>query len=212
MTSSNRLEKAYHRHHAEKGRLGFTFGGKERVAVIKAWIGTGRHVLDLGCRDGALTANILGGNSVVGGDIDRDALRFGRMQNRLADAIQLDLTAPLPFRSGSFDTVFAGEVLEHQPFPDWLAGEISRVLIPGGLFVGSVPNAYRLKNRLRFLLGRPFDIDPNHLRFFSRHSLESLLEGRFTDIGIRGVVGRFSAFHPDLFSNTLVWRCRKRNP
>ena len=212
MPSSHRLEKAYHRHHEGNGRLGFTFGGMERVAVITAWIGTGRHILDLGCRDGALTANILKGNSVVGADIDRDALRFGRMNNRLTDAIQLDLTAPLPFRRGSFDTVFAGEVLEHQPFPDWLAEEISRILVPGGLFVGSVPNAYRLKNRLRFLFGRPFDADPTHLRFFSRHSLARLLEDRFMDIEIRQVVGRFSAFHPDLFSNTLVWQCRKRNP
>jgi SAM-dependent methyltransferase len=189
VSSSRRLEKAYHRHHEEKGHLGFTFGGMERVAFITAWIGTGRHILDLGCRDGALTSEILKGNSVVGADIDRDALRVGRRNNRLTDAIQLDLTAPLPFRRGSYDTVFAGEVLEHPPFPGWLAEEISRVLIPGGLFVGSVPNAYRLKNRLRF---------------FSRHSLARLLEDHFTDIEIRAAVGRFSVFHPVLFSNTLV--------
>jgi SAM-dependent methyltransferase len=208
----SRLEKTYHAHHEEGGRLEFTFGGKERAALIAAWIGTGRHLLDLGCRDGALTVNILEGNSVVGADIDRDALRVGRMQSRLREAAQLDLTAPLPFRRGAFDAVFAGEVLEHQPFPGWLVEEISRVLIPGGLFVGFVPNAYRLKNRLRFLLGCPFDVDPTHLRFFSRYSLSILLENHFTNIEIRAVVGRFSAIHPDLFSNTLVWRCRKRNP
>jgi len=207
----SRLEKTYHAHHAGGNRLDFTFGGRERIALLAGWIGAGRHLLDLGCRDGTLTANFLDGNSTIGADIDGGALRRGRSERRLMDAVQLDMTDPLPFTGGAFDTVCGGEILEHQPFPEWLVDEVARVLTPGGWFIGSVPNAYRLKNRLRFLLGRPFDIDPTHLRFFSRDSLMSLLENHFTDIEIRAAIGRFTMIHPELFANSLVWRCRKQN-
>jgi SAM-dependent methyltransferase len=175
----SRLEKTYRAHHDSGDREGFTFGGNERISILAAWIGVGRHVLDLGCRDGALTVRLLKKNSVVGADIDGVSLRQGRAAGRLGKIVQLDMTDPLPFSNGAFDTVFGGEIVEHQPFPEWLAHEVVRVLAPGGLFIGSVPNAYRLKNRLRFLLGQPFDEDPTHLRFFSRKSLYRLLSTRF---------------------------------
>jgi SAM-dependent methyltransferase len=207
----SRLEKTYRAHHDSGDRSGFTFGGRGRVAILAAWIGAGRHVLDLGCRDGALTVNFLEGNSVVGADIDIVSLRHGREAGRLGKIIQLDMTDPLPFANEAFDTVFGGEILEHQPFPEWLTREVVRVLTPGGIFIGSVPNAYRLKNRLRFLLGRPFDEDPTHLRFFSKKSIFRLLSARFEVIEIRPIIGRLAPIHPDLFSNSLVWRCRKRD-
>jgi SAM-dependent methyltransferase len=207
----SRLEETYRAHHESGARSGFTFGGRERVALLVEWIGRGRRVLDLGCRDGALTANLMEGNSVVGADIDGEALRRGRADGRLGKTIQLDMTVPLPFSNEAFDAVFGGEVLEHQPFPEWVTREVVRILAPGGLFVGSVPNAYRLKNRLRFLLGLPFDEDPTHLRFFSSKSLRRLLSVRFEAVEIRPIIGRLAAVQPDLFANSLVWRCRKRN-
>jgi SAM-dependent methyltransferase len=205
------LEKTYRTHHEERHRSGFTFGGKERVEALALWIGKGRRVLDIGCRDGTLTVNILEGNFAVGADIDGDSLRHGRGRHQLSNAVQLDATDPLPFAYGSFDTVLCGEVLEHQPFPEWLIRETARVLVPGGRMVGSVPNAFRLKNRLLFLLGNPFDIDPTHLRFFSALSLHALLADRFADIEIRSIIGRFVKIHPGLFANVLVWRCRRKD-
>jgi SAM-dependent methyltransferase len=207
----SRLEERYRAHHQSGGRSGFTFGGPERIALLAEWIGGGIKVLDLGCRDGILSKNFGLKNWHVGADIDGDALGRGRAAGHLQRVVQLDLTDPLPFPNESFDAVVGGEILEHQPFPEWLTGEVARILVPGGAFVGSVPNAYRLKNRLRFLFGSPIDKDPTHLRFFSGNSLRRLLTECFEEIEIRPIVGRFTVLQPELFSNTLVWRCRKPN-
>lgn len=57
---------------------------------------------------------------------------------------ELDLTEPLPFESGSFDTVILSDVLEHIPVPELLWGEMARVLAPGGRVIMNVPFLYQL--------------------------------------------------------------------
>lgn len=44
----------------------------------------------------------------------------------------------LPFESGTVDVVFCKQVLEHVRHPDQLIADVTRVLKPGGIFVGSV--------------------------------------------------------------------------
>src|SRR5581483_1040577 len=126
--------------------------------------GPGRRVLDLGCRYGALSRVYAPGNDVVGMDVDREALARAAelgIETRWGDAGE-----PLPLPDASFDVVAAGELLEHLPMPDRTVAEARRVLRPSGWLVGSVPNAYQLKNRLVFLVGRPPETDPTHLRMF----------------------------------------------
>jgi 2-polyprenyl-3-methyl-5-hydroxy-6-metoxy-1,4-benzoquinol methylase len=55
-------------------RYGFIYRVGERGPQFAAWIGTGKRVLDLGCRDGSLTRYYVEGNIVVGVDIDQQAL------------------------------------------------------------------------------------------------------------------------------------------
>jgi SAM-dependent methyltransferase len=121
----------------------------------------------------------------------------------------LDMNREFPFRSGEFDIVVMGEVLEHGFFPQLILKEVRRVLRDGGLAVGSVPNAYRLKNRLRFLFGREFQQDQMHLHFFSIESLRLLLGQYFDSILIVPIASRFFALSPTLFANILAWRCVK---
>ena len=143
--------------------------------------GPGRRVLDLGCRTGAVTEHFLPGNEVVGLDVDSEALE--RAQARGIATVWGDVEERLPFDDASFDVVVAGEILEHTRFPEDVVAEIARVLRPDGVLVGSVPNAYRLKNRLVFLAGqaagarsrrtsgcsRPPRFDASSLRSASRH-------------------------------------------
>src|SRR5262249_27083177 len=156
------LEEIYRRHHRARRPDDFVFAGPERSSVFREWVGTGKRVLDLGCRSGALTRTYAAGNEVVGVDVDRAALAEAAKLG--IETIWADVDEALPFDAAAFDVVVAGELLEHVRFPERVVAEAARVLRPRGLLVGSVPNAFRLKNRLRFLAGRRPDTDPTHLR------------------------------------------------
>jgi len=82
------------------------------------------------------------------------------------------------------------------------------VLRPGGTFVGSVPNAYRLKNRLRFLLGREPEDDPTHLQMFSPGDVQRLL-APFEEPQLHFIAGRLVGLQPRLFANDIVFSGRK---
>ncbi len=53
-----------------------------------------------------------------------------------------DLSQPLPFEDGEFDTVVLSDVLEHIPEPWRLVHEIRRILAPGGHALVNVPFLY----------------------------------------------------------------------
>jgi SAM-dependent methyltransferase len=201
------LSERYAEHNRSERGAGFVFARPERETLFKRYVGgPGRRVLDLGCRDGALTQAYLDGNEVVGVDADRDALaeatRLG-IETRWAD-----LDQPLDLDAESFDVAVAGELLEHLRDPQRLVGEVRRVLRPGGTFVASVPNAYRLKGRLLFLFGRPPENDPTHLQMFSAADVRALLAG-FEDPQLHFVAGRLVPLHPRLFANDIVFAGRK---
>ena len=64
-------------------------------------------------------------------------------KNPYLDA-EVDLTAPLPFPSGAFDTILLSDVLEHLPEPGLLWREMDRVLRPGGKLIMNVPFYYQI--------------------------------------------------------------------
>jgi SAM-dependent methyltransferase len=192
----------YEEHHRERRDEGDFVFVPERIPLFQAAIGRGKRVLDLGCRSGALTRHFLEGNSVVGLDVDAAALEKARALG--IEPVQADVEEPLPFDDASFDAVVAGELLEHLRFPDALVAEARRVLRPGGVLVGSVPNAFRVQSRLRFLRGRPPEDDPTHLRMFSPDAIRALLAG-FVDVRLDFVGGRFARLHARLFARDLVF-------
>lgn len=197
----------YAEHNLEHRGRGFVFAQPERTPLFKRYVGgPGRRVLDLGCRDGALSFSYLGGNTVVGVDVDRKALRHAAARG--LETHVADLDEPLEFDDESFDVVTAGEVLEHIRDPWELVRDCRRVLRPGGTFVGSVPNGFRLKNRLWFATGQHPEPDPTHLHLFAPRDVETLLEG-FEEPAIHFVAGRFVRLHPRLFANVIVFSARK---
>jgi SAM-dependent methyltransferase len=207
VTRLDELSERYGEHHRTAREREFVYAGQERADLFRRYVdGPGRRVLDLGCRYGALTRAYVDGNEVVGVDVDREALaeaaKLG-IETRWADVDE-----PLPFEDASFDVVAAGELLEHVRDPERLTDEILRMLRPGGTFVGSVPNAFRLKNRLRFLLGRKPEDDPTHLHMFSPDEVRALLR-RFEQPELHFIAGRFVRLHPRLFANDIVFAGRK---
>lgn len=208
MSRRERLNERYHEHHQQ--RQEFVFGADERAGLLADLVGgPGLRVLDLGCRTGALTQHYADGNTVVGVDVDRSALE--QAADRLAiDTVWADVEEELPFPDGSFDVVVAGELLEHLADPAAVVAHVRRVLRPGGRFVGSVPNAFRLKGRLRFAAGRHPETDATHLQLFTPTALATLL-GEFEDVEIRFAVGRYVRWQPRLMARVQVFSARKPN-
>jgi SAM-dependent methyltransferase len=196
------LSERYEEHHRERRAEGDFVFVPERIPLFQAAIGRGRRVLDLGCRSGAFTQYFLEGNDVVGLDVDRVALE--KAAELGIEPVVANVEDPLPFPDASFDAVVAGELLEHLRFPDALVVEARRVLRPGGVLVGSVPNAFRLQSRLRFLRGSPPEDDPTHLHMFSPGEVRRLLAD-FENVRISFVGGRYRRLHPRLLARDLVF-------
>jgi 2-polyprenyl-3-methyl-5-hydroxy-6-metoxy-1,4-benzoquinol methylase len=207
MGSLDELSERYREHHETRRWRDLVYGGAERSALFREAVGgPGKRVLDLGCRYGALTQSYAEGNEVVGIDVDRDALEEASklgIETRWADVEE-----PLELEDASFDVVVAGELLEHVRDPGRVVREALRVLNPGGLLVGSVPNAFRLKNRLRFLAGRKPEQDPTHLHLFTPGDVRELLAG-FDEPRIGFAVGRFTRLHGRLLGNVVFFTARK---
>lgn len=201
------LGERYEQHHRERRDEGDFVFVPERIPLFQEAIGQDRRVLDLGCRSGALTRHFLEGNTVVGLDVDSTALEKAAALG--IEPVQANVEDPLPFEDGSFDAVVAGELLEHLQFPDALVAEIHRVLRADGVLVGSVPNAFRVQSRLRFLGGRPPEDDPTHLRMFSPAAMRKLLAG-FRDVQLDFVGGRYVRLGARLFARDLVFRAIRR--
>jgi SAM-dependent methyltransferase len=200
------LSERYEHHHRERRDEGDFVFVPERIPLLVAAVGRGKRVLDLGCRSGALTRHFLEGNSVVGLDVDANALAKAAALG--IEPVQANVEESLPFDDGSFDAVVAGELLEHLQFPDALVSEIRRVLRPGGVLAGSVPNAFRVQSRLRFLRGKPPEDDPTHLRMFSPSALRELLAG-FQGVELSFVGGRYARLNARLFARDLVFTAVK---
>ena len=183
-------------------------GSESRAPWISTRLGTGKYVLDIGCRDGTLTNKYAASNTVVGVDIDAEALRLAKA-NYGFETHQINLNnGSLPFPDSSFDAVIAGEVLEHLQFPDTAVIDIHRVLKPAVTFIGSVPNAFRLRNRLDFLLGREFEKDPTHLHHFSPAGLKRLLAG-FRDVELDFLESRYRWFSKRLMATQMMFAAQK---
>jgi ubiquinone/menaquinone biosynthesis C-methylase UbiE len=171
------------------GKYDYLYGDEQRKQLYVRLIGRGHKILEVGCRAGNLTQFFHDGNEVVGIDVDRNALvEFEKRLGLKSHWVDVD-SEDLPFTDGQFDIVVFSEVMEHLRFPQKALKEIARVLQPGGRLVGSVPNAFRLRNRLKFLAGKPFESDPSHLRSYSHTLVRRELGGHFKDIEIHPVSG-----------------------
>lgn len=210
------LEDIYRKHHERGSRYGYLFCHGERGPYLRQWVGTNKKVLDLGCRDGMLTQSYALENEVVGVDIDQAALQLAQKRLNI-ETLWLDLNEEWPFLPGSFDVIVACEILEHMFMMDSFLKRIQQTLKPGGTFIGSVPNAFRMRNRWKFLQGKEIENDPTHVRQFSYGKLEKTLQSFFSSVEIVPIRGKVLPFLPvspalpkrvnRLFSQDFLWRC-----
>ncbi len=213
------LEEVYRKHHERGSRYGYLYCHGARSPYLKNWIGRGKKVLDLGCRDGMLTQNYAEGNEVLGVDIDQKALDLAR-QRLSIETRWLDLNAEWPFDPESYDAIVACEIMEHLYFLDGFLKNVFQTLKPGGIFIGSVPNAFRMRNRMKFLFGNEFENDPTHVRLFSYEKIQKVLNPFVSEMEIIPLQGKILPFLPIspllpnrlncLFCRDLLWRSVKK--
>jgi 2-polyprenyl-3-methyl-5-hydroxy-6-metoxy-1,4-benzoquinol methylase len=210
------LEETYRTHHERGDRYGYLFCNGARSPYLKRWIGQGKKVLDLGCRDGMLTQSFSKGNEVIGVDIDKQALKL--CEKKLAIETQwIDLNTEWPWENSSFDAIVSCEIIEHLYTLERFLENVANTLKPNGIYIGSVPNAFRMRNRLKFLFGKEYETDSTHVRQFSYEKLQNTLARYFSHIEIVALGGKVFPFVDvteatpktiaRLFAKDLLWRC-----
>jgi len=140
------------------------------------------RILDVGCGEGALCAALraAGASYLAGVELEPKAAASAR---RVVDALVEGsiLDCALPFSRGEFDYLVFADVLEHLPDADRALERCLPYLAPGGHVVISVPNMRFYLVLLRLIAGRWSYTDSGvrdrtHLRIFTRHSLQRMLD------------------------------------
>jgi ubiquinone/menaquinone biosynthesis C-methylase UbiE len=158
------------------------------IDLDRAEVTKGLRVLDLGCGSGRhCFAALVRGAHVVA--LDRNPVEvtavaeMARAMERSGEidvatrcsAVVADVTQ-LPFRSSSFDRVFASELFEHLVDDVEAAHEVARIARLGGLIAVTVPRAG--PERANWIVSDDYhEVEGGHVRIYRRRELVSLLSG-----------------------------------
>ena len=161
----------------------------ERREFLLDHVEPGDRVLDVGAGEGAFSAAIAaaGAHPIAVEVADEPLRRLRARFPEVEDALRAVAGEPLPVGDAEVDLVWAGEVIEHVVDVGAFAGDLRRVLKPGGPLLLTTPD------HPRRLLTR-FAVEPHafeehvwpyadHLRFFTARTLRMVLE----DAGFAGV-------------------------
>lgn len=138
--------------------------------LLERAIGGEAHprLMDVGCGTGVTLEEFGRHGWICGLDLSSRALAYTKKRDPHMPVVQADL-ASLPIASGSLDVVLAFDVIEHLEDDVAAAGEIRRVLKPGGILILNVP-AFRS-------LWSEKDTANHHLRRYTRKTLRPVVEG-----------------------------------
>jgi SAM-dependent methyltransferase len=149
----------------------------QRFEAIRPYV-EGRTVLDLGAASGVGRPDWMHGaigevaQEAIGVDLDPRLLAKARALG--AEIIEADVEE---FDLGrTFQTVFAGELIEHIDNQAGFLASVSRHLAPEGLFVLTTPNAFGVGNFIYRLGSSPVRVNRDHVCWFCEQTLAQLLE------------------------------------
>jgi len=106
--------------------------------------------------------------------------------------IECDLTQPLPFADGEFDTIILSDVLEHIPEPQQLWREMARVLSSRGRILMNVPFFYWLHEQ------------PHDYYRYTAHALERFATMADLRISHLSAIGGAPEVIADILAKNLV--------
>ncbi len=161
------------------------------MQFLRAQVAAGERVLDLGCGDGWICAELVAlGAQPLGVEVAAAAVERARRHHPGLEFRLAEIGGELPSDDNTFDVVWASEVIEHvADTARWLS-EVRRVLRPQGRLLLTTPN----HSRLRLLAGgieRYSEPLGDHLHLYVASSLRGLLRDfGFAEIEISRWVGR----------------------
>ena len=161
-----------------------------RRDFLRSQVAPGARVLDLGCGQGTFSAEIAAaGAQVIGAEVAQAAVDRARARHPELEFVRVEIDGELPFTDGSFELVWASEVIEHvADTARWLS-EVRRVLRPRGVVALTTPCHGRLRLALHGI-ERYSEPLGDHLHLYSRRSLaQTLGEFGFGEISVRAVGG-----------------------
>ncbi len=109
---------------------------------------------------------------LVGLDLDKSAIEVLREECQITDTLYgnaEDLDKLFP--AERFDTILAGDVVEHMSNIGLFFRSARKVLKPGGDLIVTVPNAFSIKRILGAIILKQERNNPDHLYFFSAMTL-----------------------------------------
>jgi len=169
-----------------------------RQPILKLLHESAAHtVLDLGCGNGAFTAELSkAGFQATGSDCSTTGLSLARAHYSGIPFFHHDLSDPLgENHTARYDAVIAVEVIEHLLLPRLLLSSALSALKPGGLLIVTTPFHGYWKNLALALTGS-FDEhwhplrDYGHVKFFSKNTLSALFREQGLELEFIQGVGR----------------------
>lgn len=189
MMDTKELQSAYDQWHSgvEAEEVPMTLYPWHRAVLRRLPELNGLSVLEVGCGRGAFALSLarqFPRADIVGVDFSSSAIEIATAQAQDAPNIrfQVEDAQALTFPDASFDVVLSCECLEHVPSPARMAGEIRRVLKPGGKFILTTENYFNamlLSWALAFLRKQKFNsgsgVQP-HENFFLFWRVKKVLQ------------------------------------
>src|ERR1051325_10992413 len=148
-------------------------------------VGANREVLDIGCGEGLLAAELKhSGNRITGVDELPRAARESVLEQYYSANLDDGIGPVLHALHGKrFDCILLLDVLEHLRRPEKLLSECHQAVKPDGRVIISLPNIANITVRLMLLFGRfayraQGILDKTHLRFFTRKTARAFIEAQ----------------------------------
>jgi methionine biosynthesis protein MetW len=192
--------------------------------VINSWIRSGTRVLDLGCGNGELLAQLAKSHAVTGYGIEIDERSITACIEAGINVIQSDLDLGLSqFDENSFDYVILSMTLQASLYPHRLLEEMLRVGTEG---IVTFPNFGHISSRLQLALGGKMPVtgtlpmewyNTQNYHLCTLHDFEDLCRKLDIEIIERRAVSRTNKttglglrLFPNLLGEIALYRFRRK--
>lgn len=188
-------------------------------AIIAGWVKDGARVLDLGCGDGALLADLKDARRVRGYGIDIADDNVLACLKRGVNVIQSDLESGLAgFADRSFDTIILSQTLQQIRSVETIIDEMLRV---GREVIVTFPNFAYWRHRAQLGIRGTMPVSTSlpyewyntpNVRMFTVREFDRFCADRGIDIIDRTVLAgeRRVTLQPNLFGQLAFYRIRRR--